>query len=132
MDSQKLDDELLRIRETRHHDPFSVLGRHTEDGQTLVRVFNPQALDVGIVEGDIRLERLADSEFFEWRGDGKDLPSHYRLIWRDTEHREHINHDPYCYDTQILDFDLHLFSDFTVFISMSPHRCPCTAYLMKP
>ena len=32
-------------------------------------------LDQEFVEGDIRLERLADSEFFEWRGDGKDLPS---------------------------------------------------------
>jgi 1,4-alpha-glucan branching enzyme len=111
MDSLILNDELLRIREARHHDPFSLLGRHTEDGQTLVRVFNPQALEVGIVGGDIRLKRLGDSDFFEWRGDGKELPSHYRLIWRDTEHREHINHDPYCYDTQISDFDLHLFSE---------------------
>jgi 1,4-alpha-glucan branching enzyme len=106
-----LEEELLRIREARHHDPFSLLGRHDENGQALVRVFNPQALEVSIVEGDLRLERLPNSDFFEWRGDGNALPPRYRLIWRDTEHREHINHDPYSYDSQISDFDLHLFRE---------------------
>ncbi len=111
MDNLILDNELARIQEARHHDPFTVLGRHTEDGQTLVRVFNPQALEVSIVEGDTPLERLGDSDFFEWRGDGGLLPPHYRLIWRDREHREHISHDPYSYEIQISDFDLHLFSE---------------------
>ncbi len=111
MDSFTLDNELLRIQNACHHDPFAVLGSHAKDGQTLIRVFNPQALEVSIAEGDIRLKRLGDSDFFLWQGDSELLPPHYRLIWRDKEHREHINHDPYSYEMQISDFDLHLFNE---------------------
>jgi 1,4-alpha-glucan branching enzyme len=111
MDRVTIDKELLRIEDARHHDPFAVLGRHPEGEQTLVRVFNPRAMEVGIVEGDIRLQRISDSNFFEWRGDGSALPEHHRLVWRDNEHREHINHDPYSYGQQVSDFDLHLFNE---------------------
>jgi 1,4-alpha-glucan branching enzyme len=105
------DENLLRIQDVRHHDPFAVLGRHSEGGETVVRVFNPRAIEVTIAEGDISLQRLPDSDFFEWRGDGSNLPLHYRLVWRDHEHREHINHDPYSYSPQLSDFDLHLFNE---------------------
>ncbi len=111
MESNTIDNELSRIQDARHHDPFAVLGRHPVGDQTLVRVYNPRAMEVSIVEGDLTLERLSDSDFFEWRGDGSALPEHYRLAWRDKEHREHINHDPYCYGLQIPDFDLHLFNE---------------------
>jgi 1,4-alpha-glucan branching enzyme len=111
MQSPSINDDLLRIENARHHDPFAVLGRHLEDGETIVRVFNPRALEVSIAEGGIPLRRLSDSDFFEWRGDGGSLPDRYRLMWRDKEHREHINHDPYSYSPQLSDFDLHLFSE---------------------
>ena len=111
MDSQAIDKELSRIRDARHHDPFAVLGRHPAGDHTLVRVYNPRAEEVAIVEGGIHLQRLSGSDFFEWRGDGNALPVHYRLVWRDKEHREHINHDPYSYGLQISDFDLHLFNE---------------------
>jgi len=111
MESLTNEKELKRIQDARHHDPFAVLGRHPAGDQTLVRVYNPRAEEVAIVEGDIRLQRLSGSDFFEWRGEGSALPAHYRLVWRDKDHREHINHDPYCYGLQISDFDLHLFNE---------------------
>jgi 1,4-alpha-glucan branching enzyme len=111
MHSPYNNDNMLRIQEARHHDPYAVLGRHFEGGETIVRVFNPRAMEVAIAEGGISLQRIPDSDFFEWRGDGGSLPQHYRLVWRDHEHREHINHDPYCYSPQLSDFDLHLFNE---------------------
>jgi 1,4-alpha-glucan branching enzyme len=111
MDAPVLDDAPQRISDARHHDPFEVLGCHPDGKQTLVRVFNPQAEEVSIAEGNLKLERIPGSDFFEWRGDGSQLPEHYRLIWCDKEHREHVDHDPYTYGLQVPDFDIHLFSE---------------------
>ena len=106
-----LDTELLKISDARHHDPFAVLGRYLDGGQTVVRVYIPRARDVRIVEGALCLERIPNSDFFEWRGDGSALPQHYRLTWCDEWNREHIAHDPYTFEPQIADFDLHLFGE---------------------
>ena len=97
----KLNDELIRIAEARHHDPFSVLGRHPCPEGIVVRAYIPHATEVAIAEGNLPLERIPNSDFFEWRGSGKSLPQHYRLIWRDTWHHDHIAHDPYTYLPQI-------------------------------
>jgi 1,4-alpha-glucan branching enzyme len=106
-----LDPELRKIAEARHHDPFTVLGRHIKGREGIIRVFNPHAGEVSIAEGGLPLERVADTDFFEWRGGADETPERYRLIWRDHDHREHIAHDPYCFPPQIPDFDLHLFSE---------------------
>jgi 1,4-alpha-glucan branching enzyme len=106
-----LNDDLLRIQQARHHDPFSMLGRHTDGEETVIRVFNPQANEVSLADNGIALQRIPESDIFEWRGRDKSLPQHYRLIWRDRTNREHINHDPYNYEMQLSDFDLHLFNE---------------------
>jgi 1,4-alpha-glucan branching enzyme len=103
--------ELARISEARHHDPFSILGRHREGDQLVVRVFNPHAAEVLLAEEGVALQRLPGSDFFEWRGKSDRLPEHYRLIWRDEAHYEHLAHDPYTYSPQLKDFDLHLFNE---------------------
>ena len=105
------DKDLQRIADARHHDPFAVLGCHVDGKQSVVRVFNPQAEAVSIVEQDLPLERVPGTDFFEWRGDGSQLPQHYRLVWRDKQHRERINHDAYTYAPQVPDFDLQLFRE---------------------
>jgi 1,4-alpha-glucan branching enzyme len=109
MDS--LDTERQRISEACHHDPFTVLGRHQDGSDIVVRAFIPLAMEVNIAEGGMPLSRLPDSDHFEWRGDGHALPTHYSLIWRDQHHREHIAHDPYTFAPQIGDLDLHLFGE---------------------
>jgi len=111
MQSNNLESEFERIAQARHHDPFSVLGKHRDHDLDLVRVFIPQANDVMIAEGNIRLERIPDTDLFEWRGTPGTVPDHYHLVWIDAEQHEHIAHDPYSFPPQIPDFDLHLFSE---------------------
>jgi 1,4-alpha-glucan branching enzyme len=111
MTDTRLAAELTRISEARHHDPFSVLGRHPDGDQVVVRAFNPYATEMFIAEGGMPLERMPGSDFFQWRGEAARLPDRYRLIWRDEAHYEHFAHDPYTYAPQLPDFDLHLFAE---------------------
>ena len=106
-----LPDALLRIQEARHHDPFEVLGRHSLDGQELVRAYIPFASGVRIEEtGDV-LQRVGDSDFFEWRGPAGRVPERYQLCWTDNDGIEWITYDPYCFPPLLGDLDLHLFSE---------------------
>jgi 1,4-alpha-glucan branching enzyme len=107
----KLDPELQKIAEGRHHDPFAVLGRHAKGQDAVVRAYMPHVTEVTVAEGALPLTRIEGSDFFEWRGPAARVPERYRLIWRDDQHREHIAHDPYCYPPQLADFDLHLFGE---------------------
>jgi hypothetical protein len=68
--------------------PFSVLERHFDDDEVVLRVFNPHATEVFIAEGGVRLQRPPGSDFFQRRGEGARLPERYRLIWRDEAHYE--------------------------------------------
>ena len=111
MHRNDLQAELERITNARHHDPFAVLGKHAENGEDLVRVHLPDVAEVAIAEGNLPLERIPDTDLFEWRGASGTVPDHYRLIWRDSGHREHIAHDPYSFPPQLTDFDLHLFGE---------------------
>ena len=106
-----LNEEFRKIADARHHDPFAVLGKHQIDNQTAIRAFIPHAMEVMLAEGERQLQRIPDSDFFEWKGETDSIPDHYRLIWRDDQHREHISHDPYSFPPQISEFDLHLFGE---------------------
>jgi len=105
-----MNQDFERITQARHHDPFSVLGRHREDGSDLIRAYLPRADEVSIAEGNLRLERISDTDLFEWRGDAGGIPEHYHLVWRHAGY-EHIAHDPYNFPPQLSDFDLHLFAE---------------------
>ena len=110
MSSVSMNQDFERITQARHHDPFSVLGRHRENGSDLIRAYLPRADEVSIAEGNLRLERISDTDLFEWRGDAGEVPEHYHLVWRHAGH-EHIAHDPYNFPPQLSDFDLHLFGE---------------------
>jgi len=107
----KLSDNMLRLIEARHHDPFAVLGRHTENGQGVVRVFLPHTREVSLADINEPLERLAGTDIFEWRGDVSRLPSFYRLERMDDHGYRHVFHDPYVFPPLISEFDLHLFGE---------------------
>ncbi|MEN8179598.1 MAG: 1,4-alpha-glucan branching protein GlgB [Pseudomonadota bacterium] len=107
----KLDPALKKIIEASHHDPFEVLGRHENGNEVLVRVFLPHAEQVTIAEGEIPMQRIEGTDFFEWRGLKKNLPERYRLIWHDDTNHEHVYYDPYCFPPQLGDLDLHLFGE---------------------
>jgi 1,4-alpha-glucan branching enzyme len=109
--SPKLNPELQRIVEARHHDPFAVLGRHPQDKKVVVRTYLPYAQEVHIAEGNLPLQRIPNTDLFEWQGKPEQVPDRYRLIWRDSDHHEHISYDPYCFPPQLSDFDLYLFGE---------------------
>ena len=111
MTSPKINKDLRKIIEARHHDPFSVLGRHKHGKQIVVRAHFPNATQVTIAEGEHPMQRIPGTDIFEWRGGAGKLPDRYRLIWRDTGQHEHITHDPYAFPPQLSDFDLHLFGE---------------------
>ncbi len=106
-----LTDDALRIIEARHHDPFAYLGRHPAAEGVVVRAYIPNAIDVAIADGNLPLQRIEETDFFEWRGPAQAVPERYRLVWRDDSHRQHIAYDPYCYPPQLSEFDLHLFAE---------------------
>jgi 1,4-alpha-glucan branching enzyme len=105
----ELDEEQLAICEARHHDPFSVLGRHTSAGQTVIRVFAPQSESLTLKKTGAKFKRLGSSDMFEWRGNNADLDAHYELERRDDYGHVHYFYDPYVFPPLIDDFDLHLF-----------------------
>ncbi len=111
----RLTPDQIRLIEARHHDPFSVLGRHSEGGgQERVSVFIPGASHVAIVrEGDdLPLSPIGDSGLFIWRGDGSELPErHYRLRCGNHGGQGWMVHDPYTFGPQIPDLDRHLFGE---------------------
>ncbi|HQU15050.1 MAG TPA: 1,4-alpha-glucan branching protein GlgB [Gammaproteobacteria bacterium] len=107
----RLSTDLERVLAARHHDPFAVLGLHHEDGQEIVRAFLPDARDVRIAETGAHLERIPETDLFEWRGSGAHTPDRYQLRWYDSQGTEHEAYDPYCFPPLLGDFDLHLFGE---------------------
>ncbi len=107
--TDNLDPEFRKIIEARHHDPFSVLGRHQVGENVEIRAFIPTAQEVMIVSGGHKMERIPGTDFFVWQGKPEGIPYHYRFIWRDEQNREHMARDPYTFKPQLSDFDLYLF-----------------------
>ena len=54
---KKLSDDLVKVIEARHHDPFSVLGLHTDAEQSTVTVFLPDTQSASLNE-ILPLERI--------------------------------------------------------------------------
>ena len=105
-------DDLQRIVNAWHHDPHSVLGRHTDDfDHSILRAHIPGAQHVAIDTTAIELERLAATDLFQWRGPTAAIPTRYRLRWQDRNGRTHCRYDPYCFPPLIDDFDLHLLAE---------------------
>jgi 1,4-alpha-glucan branching enzyme len=107
----KLPEPLQRIAEARHHDPHEVIGCHTGKDKTLIRLFMPQAERISLAESQQELERIEGSDFFELELPAGDISHPYSLEWQDKFGVTHISHDPYSFDIQLPEFDIHLFSE---------------------
>ena len=107
--SNVVDEEIVKVLEARHHDPFSLLGKHPFGDGEVVRAFIPGAASVSIAEGNLPMTRVANSDFFIWHGEVDRVPSRYRLQWQDSNNHLQRAHDPYCFPPQIADYDLYLF-----------------------
>ena len=60
----KLDDDLIKISQAKHHDPFSVLGRHINNDQVQIKVYLPYAETVCFSSNGVELNRITGSDFF--------------------------------------------------------------------
>ena len=109
--ARSLPDGLVLIAEARHHEPFSVLGRHEIDGQAELRVFRPGAHAMRVAGTDIWLSHVPDSDFFDWRGPAEELPLLPRLEWLDAEEQPHSAYDPYSFPPLVSDWDMHVFGE---------------------
>ena len=106
-----LDFDSKKIIEARHHDPFSVLGRHQKDTRKFIKVFLPYAETVQLGKGGPAFKRLPGTDLFECDIDKVELPAHYQLSWVDKNGRTHLDYDPYDFTTQFPEFDQHLFGE---------------------
>ncbi len=116
--AQVLPTEMLRIIAANHHDPFEVLGRHSlpqasATADTLIRVFLPGAHKAVLlgVEGKIVLNRIENTDFFEWRGLAKQVSNHYQIEWIDRHNQVRTEFDPYSFAPQLGELDMHLFGE---------------------
>ncbi|MCP4287751.1 MAG: 1,4-alpha-glucan branching protein GlgB [Gammaproteobacteria bacterium] len=110
MEKQHIEEPLIRILESRHHDPFEVLGKHILGEHALVRAFLPLAERASIVESSQPLKRIEGTDFFEWYGTPDQIPERYCIAWSNHQGQQHSSHDPYCFPEQLEEFDLHLFN----------------------
>ncbi len=109
--STSIDNELQRIIDARHHDPFSMLGRYLEGEQATVRVFLPFASEVTLGDAQLPMRRLGDTGIFVWQGQASLVEEHPRIAWKDSSGQSHSHIDPYSFMPWIADFDLHLFAE---------------------
>ena len=106
-----LDADSIKIAEARHHDPFSILGRHPSDKLTKVKLYLPYAESVCFADGGAEIPRITGSDFFEYSAQANELPAHYQLSWIDKDGGKHLDYDPYDFGVQLSEFDRHLFAE---------------------
>jgi len=108
--TNNLTEDLTKIIEARHHDPFSILGVTKTGQQSTVTVFLPDTQEASL-DNDLVLNRIEGTDLFQWTGDQKQLSEHY-LISRIAGNGDQVKqHDPYSFLPQLSEFDLHLFSE---------------------
>src|SRR5690606_8530458 len=104
-----LSDQAIAVLSGRHSDPFSFLGPHKVQGQTVLRVLLPQADRVTAVEAGGREHELTQVDpggLFT----GEITNGRYRLRARFGDHEVELE-DPYRFPPLLSDFDLHLLGE---------------------
>ncbi len=107
-----LDSDIIKIIEAKHHDPFSVLGRHTENQKAVIKAFLPYAekVRIGGVDGP-EMQRIIGTDFFEYHPGNTEIDQHYQLAWVDKNGDSHLDYDPYTFGPVMQDFDQYLFGE---------------------
>lgn len=107
---KNLNDDIIKIIEARHHDPFSVLGLHQQNDKAIVRAFLPDTAEAKI-DDSLPMTRIEGTDVFVWLGDASEIKWPYKI------HRQRHNgeavafHDAYSIMPQLSEYDLHLFSE---------------------
>ncbi len=107
-----LDSNIVKIIEAKHHDPFSVLGRHIQDDKPVFRAFLPYAETVRVnAVGGPEMQRIPGTDVFEFYPSKQQTAEYYQLFWTDKDGHEHQHYDPYCFGPVLAEFDQHLFAE---------------------
>ncbi|NQY27780.1 MAG: 1,4-alpha-glucan branching protein GlgB [Piscirickettsiaceae bacterium] len=108
--NKPLSEDLIKIIEARHHDPFSILGAHQHDDKTTVTVFLRETLSASI-NNSLALNRIEGTDIFQWTGKTEQLKNPYTIDRIASNGDKVSNYDPYYFPPQLSDYDLHLFSE---------------------
>ena len=106
----KLSDDLVKIIEARHHDPFSVLGAHSKDDKTTVTIFLPDTQKASL-NNSLILQRIEGTDLFQWTGKSSELEIPYTVDRQINSELTSHDYDPYCFQPQLSEYDLHLFAE---------------------
>jgi 1,4-alpha-glucan branching enzyme len=95
--------------QARLHDPFALLGLHSDGDDWVIRFYEPHATCVTLLEQNALFEQIHPGGVFEWRGKSKPhLP--YRLSVSEGNLSREV-YDPYQFPADLSPLDLHLFSE---------------------
>ncbi|MBT3343939.1 MAG: 1,4-alpha-glucan branching protein GlgB [Gemmatimonadetes bacterium] len=107
--------DLERLIQATHADPFSYLGMHKGKQGIVVRVMDPTAASVAIIELDssgpgAACEQIDAAGVFEVWLDSTELFA-YELLITDAEGQQRRCRDPYSFWPMVTDYDQHLFNE---------------------
>jgi 1,4-alpha-glucan branching enzyme len=119
---------IQRLLEARHHDPFEVLGRHSEKQGESIRVYLSSATSAEVLCGGktLPMQRYKQTNLFQWQGSGCPHTQSYQIRWHDGAGNEHLQHDPYRFPPLLTDWDLNRFRDgqhFNAGKMLGAHSC---------
>ncbi len=114
-------DEVLKVINAEHCDPFSILGIHRLDdlnnkqNSFAVRSYFPNAKEVFVIEAEgntrHKMEKLHENGFFEAVIKNKDGFFQYKLEITNHDGSSYETYDPYSFWPVLTGFDLHLFNE---------------------
>lgn len=102
--------DILKIIEARHHDPFSTLGLHKNKNTTVIRAFLPNTQSASI-NGELAMQRIEGTDIFEWQSTSSDICFPYQIHRKTNDGAELEHYDPYSFLPQLSEYDLHLFAE---------------------
>ena len=96
-----LSEDIIKIIEARHHDPFKILGAHSNKKQTTVTVFLPDTQKAWL-DNDLLLQRIEGTDVFQWSGPSSELTEHY-LVNRIAGNGDPVSqYDPYSFFAPVI------------------------------
>jgi 1,4-alpha-glucan branching enzyme len=109
-------DDISAIIESRHGQPFGVLGPQSGEDGNYVRVFHPDAVEAWILDRDTlkvlkKAELIHEGGLFE--AFFKSVPDAYVLRLKNEQGDTWECEDPYRFPSQLSEFDLHLMREGT-------------------
>jgi 1,4-alpha-glucan branching enzyme len=127
-------DEVYKVINGEHKDPYSVLGIHpiVQDGKNVqgfvIRAFIPNASEINIIDltenTKYKMEKIHESGFFQGIVVDKQDFFTYQLEVTDYLENTFTFYDPYCFLPVITDYDLHLFNEgnhHTIYEKLGAH-----------